>query len=242
MFGGIKNTKDFFIDILFPAQCIICEKEGEWLCHYCQKKISFYHCLNCIICHKEAQEESILCPACASFYGFKNIIAVTDYKNKTVANTIKYLKYNFIKELSVYLADIVQQYVEQEIKKDNLLYKYFNSKNSLLIPVPLHSKKLKRRGFNQTIKIFKKISERFDIPLDCNLHRIKNKKPQTKLSGSERERNLKNCFVWKGKNLSSYNIILVDDVITTGATMFECASTLKTEGAKNILGLAVAHG
>jgi ComF family protein len=240
MWKGVQSAKDFLLDTLFPKQCITCSQKDTWLCSDCKKQITFYSPEICIRCYRESQGEGVLCSTCASFYGIADIIPVTDYNDRVVSSSIKYLKYYFIKDLAKDLAQIVGSYIKHYSDHSSLLSKNLSSSQTVFIPVPLHSRKIKRRGFNQANEISKELSLQFNIPVKADLHRIKNKKPQTKLSGSEREKNLKNCFIWKGDDLSLYNIIIIDDVVTTGATMIECASTLKAGGAKNILGLAIA--
>lgn len=229
------------MDLVFPKECAGCNKEGQWLCPDCREQIKFFFPQTCLICDKEVKE-GILCRKCSPGRHLKNIIPIMDYNNEIVASVIKYWKYYFIKDISRDLAHVIVRHLEHQQKGSSFLYKYINSSSTLLIPVPLHPKRLKRRGFNQATEVAESLSEYFDLPLSCQLHRIQNKKPQTKLSGKERENNLKNCFAWKGGDLSGYKVVLIDDVVTTGATMFECASTLKANGAKNILGLAVARG
>jgi predicted amidophosphoribosyltransferase len=80
------------------------------------------------------------------------------------------------------------------------------------------------------------------LPITSQLVRIKNTKPQVKLTAAERKTNVKDCFEWLGGNLNNKNIILIDDVTTTGSTLNECAKALKNAGAGEVWGLAVANG
>jgi len=120
---------------------------------------------------------------------------------------------------------------------------YNNFSQSLIMPVPLHKKRLRWRGFNQSELLAKGIKKYFNLDLRLDeLIRTKHKKPQTKLSGRKRKENVKGCFFWKGDWLDGKNIILVDDVITTGSTLNECAKVLKENGAGEVWGLVVARG
>lgn len=106
-----------------------------------------------------------------------------------------------------------------------------------LIPVPLHRNRFKKRGFNQSEEICKGLSESLDVPvLVDNLQRILDTKTQTKLSKTQRQKNLKGAFKIKNsKELEAKSVLLVDDVLTTGATIEECSRVLK-----NIKGLKIS--
>jgi len=118
-----------------------------------------------------------------------------------------------------------------------------NFNDNLVVPVPLSGKRLCWRGFNQAELLARKIAENYGLGLDANnLIRIKHKKPQAKLDEVHRQENIKGCFVWRGNNLNKKNIILIDDVVTTGATLNECAKILKASGAGEVWGLVVAKG
>jgi len=115
-----------------------------------------------------------------------------------------------------------------------------------IVPVPLHKRKRKERGFNQSDIIARQLSEKLGIPvLSDSVIRKRNTRTQTGLSREQRQRNVKGAFEFTGKlSLKGKRLLLVDDVLTTGSTMRECARTLKTAGADRILGvtLAVAAG
>jgi ComF family protein len=109
------------------------------------------------------------------------------------------------------------------------------------MPIPLSDKKKKKRGFNQSEEIAKVISEATKIENDFNcIIKIKDNKSQTELTKKERFENVKNTFKIV-KNVKNKNILLLDDVYTTGATMEECAKSLKESGASKVWGVTVAR-
>ncbi|MBU4216276.1 hypothetical protein L6270_02600 [Candidatus Parcubacteria bacterium] len=121
--------------------------------------------------------------------------------------------------------------------------KKFNTETILIIPVPLHNKRLRWRGFNQSEKLAHFIANKSQIKINTeNLKRIKFKKPQASLKKEARLKNIQNVFTWQGAKLNHQNIILVDDVTTTGATLNECAKILKANGANEVWGLVLANG
>lgn len=109
----------------------------------------------------------------------------------------------------------------------------------LIVPVPLHPKRKQERGFNQSELISKWISKILKIPCENSfLKRTRNTPSQRALGKGERVKNVTGAF--KSRNAAGKNILLVDDVLTTGATMFECAKTLKKAGAKKVFAVAFA--
>ncbi len=108
----------------------------------------------------------------------------------------------------------------------------------IIVPVPIHKNRLKKRGFNQSLEIAKKLSRTINVPIGKNvLIRTKDTPPQVGLGASQRAKNVKNAFVVK-ENVKSLDILLVDDVFTSGSTLCECAFSLKSKGAKKV-GVAV---
>jgi len=111
----------------------------------------------------------------------------------------------------------------------------------LLIPVPLHTVKLRERGYNQSDILCNGVGETTLIPVVDALKRTRYTRSQTKLSREERQQNVADAFeVRKNFFLDNKTLILVDDVITTGATTAECARALRNSGAERILATAVA--
>jgi competence protein ComFC len=110
-----------------------------------------------------------------------------------------------------------------------------------LVPVPLSIRRLRERGFNQSLLIARVISKNIRIPLLMDtLLKVRETPPQTGLSAKERLLNLKNAFVVKG-NVEGLRLFLVDDVMTTGATVTECSKQLLKAGAKEVVVLTLAR-
>lgn len=113
----------------------------------------------------------------------------------------------------------------------------------LLIPVPLHIKRLKERGFNQAVLLSKEIKRAHSIPIEMfGLKRIRATRPQVLLKEKERMLNVKGAFAVKNPaNIKGRKVLLIDDVFTTGATVNECAKVLKKAGAERIDVLTLAR-
>lgn len=232
---GIKFevVKKFIGDLIFPKNCLGCKKEGEWLCDDCRLKIKTLKKIYCPVCQKP-QITVKVCPACQAGSFLSGLWVLADYENELIKKMIHLLKYNFVTELAGYF--------------DRLVFDYFQSgrewqKDFVLLPVPLAKKRFLSRGFNQAELIAQAVKRVLGNKIEPNvLKRVKFKKPQARLGARARLKNIKDNFVLnKNFNLSVKDVVLVDDVYTTGATMQECARVLKEKiGDINIWGLVVA--
>ena len=113
-----------------------------------------------------------------------------------------------------------------------------------VIPVPLYKKRLRQREFNQSALLSKRMAKTngTELVLDCLL-KVKDTKPQVGLSARDRARNIKNAFIINNRErIAGKDIVLVDDVLTTGATVRECSRVLKKAGAGDIYVITLAHG
>ena len=204
----LKNIKNFILDLIFPIKCLGCGYEGAWLCQKCFKSIKIKFTKN----------------------SDKIIVVASYHKNPVLQKAIHFYKYKFIQELHNPLSRLLIKRIK------NLKLEI---KNFLLIPVPLHQKRLKYRGFNQTELLANDLVKHYNIPLISDvLIRVKHTKPQMELKETQRKQNIKNCFACVNhKKIASKNILLLDDVATTGSTLRECEKILLQAGAKKVLSL-----
>jgi ComF family protein len=113
----------------------------------------------------------------------------------------------------------------------------------MIVPVPLHARRLRQRGFNQSLLLAHRMSKRYGVPLSSdNLLRVRPTRPQVELTGDERIVNVAGAFaLLRPFEIETKNIILIDDVFTTGATMNECAGVLKAAGAAQVTAFTLAR-
>jgi ComF family protein len=113
----------------------------------------------------------------------------------------------------------------------------------MIIPVPLHPKRLRWRGFNQSILLARQVSRAYNIPLDpFVVYRSKETPPQTQLTEAERRKNMRGVFSLNPqKSIDGKRVLLVDDVYTSGATVNECSRCLRQGGAKEVYVLTLAR-
>lgn len=158
--------------------------------------------------------------------------ALYDFAKKSdFEKIIHHLKYSGMKDLGIFLGEHLAGYVKLEIEEQKESY-------DIITPVPLHKTKIRERGYNQSEYLVKGLSKNLNIAfLQDAIIRKHYTKSQTKLTLIEREKNVKDAFTLNRdveSKLKNKNVILVDDVITTGATVNECIKVLKTAGANKI--------
>ena len=123
----------------------------------------------------------------------------------------------------------------------HLARKEFPSKIDAIVPVPLHRGREWERTFNQAERIADEISGYWGIPVFKALRKVGRTKPQSSLSEYARRKNVRGAFVWNPKIQAPRSIVLVDDVLTTGATLQECARALRKAGVRRVYGITIAR-
>ena len=148
----------------------------------------------------------------------------------TAREAIHSLKYRNLKAVAPTLGQLLAQYMES-----------VTVPGAVLVPVPLHKRRLRDRGYNQSELLAKEAGKRMSLPvMDALIIRTRNTPPQVSLSLEERMRNVEGSFACVG-NAQGQRFIVVDDVVTTGSTVSACAAVLKAEGAESVWGLALAR-
>ncbi len=229
----LKKLRSFLLDLLFPIECLSCQLEGKYLCDDCLAKIN-----------SNDAKYLALATSNLKISNLDKIFIAGNYEDPLLKDIILKYKYNFISPLGNILADFLIEFWKKEMITTipTLGSQVLPISSPLVIPIPLSKKRLRWRGFNQAEIIARDFSAAFNYKLNLDLQRVKSQAPQATLSESERLANMKSAFSWKGSNLSGKIIILIDDVITTGATLNEAASVLKTAGASKVYGLVLAKG
>jgi len=236
---AVSQASNFILDLIFPKQCFGCKREGVYLCQQCFEQIALNEKIFCVFCKKESAL-GLTCSDCSASSMLNAVWLSADYNNEILQALVHNLKYNYITELSRVLAALLIKYLEQAgIFKTMGL----NASTAILVPVPLHRKRYLARGFNQSALLAEQISEYYKIPKLDLLERTINTKSQVDLKRGERQQNVKDAFIYSAKNNLDKNkkIILIDDVVTTGSTLTECARVLKQEGFNEIYGLVLAQ-
>jgi len=232
--GYLHDFFQFWLDCLFPKQCFVCQNEGEYLCSACFDKIELAQ-NKCFICNKETQCQGI-CQSCQEQTAIDALIIATPYDNNVAGKIVEALKYNYLEETVQPLVDLLDKQIKlQELEP--LI------QNKVFVPIPLHKKRYLARGFNQSELLARALALKYKGIIRIDL--IKRKRftrQQAKLTRRERLDNIKEAFVLNGSMGRVKEIVLIDDVITTGGTMAEAARTLKQAGVEKIIAVAICHG
>ncbi|MBQ7757471.1 ComF family protein [Anaerotignum sp.] len=223
--------KEKLIALLFPPRCAVCgevlaldERDG-FLCKTCSSHIPYIPKKICPHCGGETDRAGF-CEFCLKTFAFETACAAFPYEK--VRKSIHLFKYEGGKKLGYGLGELMADYL-LKYHEELLVW------TDLILSVPLHPKKEKHRGFNQTHILCEKISEKTDLVFQKDgLRRKRNTAAQSTLnSPEERRQNLKDAFEATA-DFAGKRILLVDDIFTTGSTCNECARTLYRAGAKEV--------
>lgn len=226
------------LDILFPIQCLGCRKKDTWFCNDCLRKIPFTNEHVCGFCEKVTTPFGQTCLACKKHSPLDALLPATSYQQTHVSKAVHLFKYRFIEKLDQFLGILlVNQIRETELPLPDLI-----------IPVPLHKHRLRWRGFNQSALLAKYVSENLltenILAMEKDvLLRQRWTSPQMEIKDhKERQKNISGAFMVTNKEkIQDKTILLIDDITTTGSTLFECAKVLKAAGAKYVWAAVVAR-
>lgn len=237
-----------FIDIIYPPRCPTCgkflsderpcaEERANYFCRACYSDFREIASPLCPICSTPffyGLEEDHLCEECLRKRPFYDAALAPYHYEGTLMKAIHQFKYGAKVFLADSLGPLLSQFAQRHVKA---------SKDILTIPVPLHPKRLRERGFNQSLLLARHLADGLDTELDfLSLRRVKYTLPQTGLGKEERRKNVRSAFrLVNPKAVKGKLILLVDDVATTGNTLNECARVLKRSGAKKVLCLVLAR-
>ena len=217
------------VDLLFPPKCAVCRQEGRFICPGCEAALPKLQRPYCPLCASPGA--SAPCSSCQEWPpAYDRILA--PYLMEGAARDMVYdLKYRNIRASAPELGRLMAGLAASDAVPADML-----------VPVPLHRRRERERGYNQAELLARQVSVRTGIPLRRGvLQRVNDAPPQVSMSGhEERRRNIEGAF--RGtEDLSGQKIMLVDDVVTTGSTMAACAAALKAAGASSVWGLAFAR-
>lgn len=217
------SLKNFLLDCFFPKKCYGCGACDTWLCQKCFLNLKSY---------QGEIPRALDNP--------QNLIIAGEYKDPVLHDLITAFKFNFNQELVIPLFAFLKIAIDKKIILTTLLHSEWQ--NILIIPIPLHKKRLKWRGFNQSELLAREINLCYSWPLNLNLVKPKKSSIQADLKEELRLTNQIGTFTWLGGSLVGHDIILIDDLVTSGATLNEAEKVLKAAGANLIIKLALAKG
>jgi len=208
-----------------------CGKVGQFLCAQCLGKLPRLLPPFCPKCGRP-EASGIVCADCRRRQSRIDGIRSPFRFEGPIREAVHQLKYQHLKAISPCLAELLADYL-----RSNPL------PGEVVVPVPLHPRRLRERGYNQSSLLAKELGRRIDLPVieDC-LIRVKQAQPQVRAASvEERRRNVADAFVCRDQRVRGRQVILVDDVCTSGATLESGAVALKSNGASSVWGLTLAR-
>ncbi len=231
--GTFSQKFNQCLDLFFPPRCVHCNTPNSWLCERCFKEIDFISKNVCIYCGTPTlTADSSACKQCKDHpLQYIDAIRVAAYfKDNPIQSTIHVFKYKNRKVMASVLGEILAK-----------SYQYYNLKADVIVPVPLHPAKFKKRGYNQSELLAKHLCDLVNVPLNrTSLQRIRETKTQMELGSHERRQNVANAFVCMNEALLNKKVLVIDDVCTSGSTLDFCAAALKAGQVASVWGLTLA--
>ena len=225
-----ESTKLRLLHIFFPNKCPCCKRvipPTDLFCNECFEKFDLIKGERCKICYN--LKEKCDCKAHPKFY-FRSVAPFV-YK-PPLKNAILHIKWFEDKR-------VVEFFVKYML--DIIAKKYKNTKFDAIIPVPMYKRKQRRKGFNQTELICDELSKQLNVPvLKKALIQYKASQPQHSLTFKERRKNVKGIYKANPIPIEIQRVLLVDDIMTSGATLNECAKVLRIEGVTKIYCASIA--
>lgn len=234
----LRKALDSAIQRLYPPRCLMCGRpgrDGADLCEHCHQQLPFNKaaCISCALPLPPNTSESAICGRCQKKPPYYDqAFSVFSYEQPVVW-LIQQLKFNgklvharLLGELLADLACVEKVIVDEDV---------------CILPVPLHKNRLRLRGFNQSIELARALSKKTGWPMELNkVVRMRETSAQTGLDAKARRKNIRGAFAVV-EALVHKQVVLVDDVVTTGSTVNELSRVLKKAGVEKITVLSLAR-
>lgn len=221
-------------DAIFPPVCGGCRKRGIWLCDSCWAQVRYVPSPVCGRCGHPLQRAGDPCRWCREWPSGLSTVRAAFVFEGPMRSSIHRFKYQGEFARGHFLGNLLADHAESTVvrRKDPV---------DIVVPVPLHLRRRRARGYNQAEILAKRVAERLDLRLGSGLIGTGKTQPQVTLGRTERWENVKDAFQWKGAPLAGANVMLIDDVTTTGATLASAAMAVIAAGANGVHGLVLAR-
>jgi ComF family protein len=241
----LAEVSDAVVSVFFPSGCRICDRlltsaSRVPLCEECLSSFERVPNMVCEVCGRPlpgltaGPEQALLCPACQDgTYAFDRARSFAFYKD-AVVRAILLLKFEQIEPLGTWFAERLAEVVNAEGAK---------LAADVVVPVPLHRQRERERGYNQAALVSEPLAKKLRLPHKAALLMRTRPRPDKQvLSLEERWESVRGAFATRpGSQVDGLRVLLIDDVLTTGATLDACARALRNAGAKSVSALTVAR-
>ena len=230
------------MDLLYPRQCVGCGGSSpetfRYICWDCWSDASLVEPPFCSLCGDPvagAVEHGFVCYSCSAQRPAFDAARSAARYDGVVGESLRMLKYEKALWIAPDMAELLHRCLEAE---------YPGQWFDFIVPVPLHHVRRRGRGYNQSAVLARELSRRIGRPVQPGmLRRIRPTATQTNLTAADRQSNVASAFQYRRKEwLAGRRVLLVDDVMTTGATVNACAKALKKGGAESVHVVTVARG
>jgi ComF family protein len=229
--GWLKQLRHEVTDFFFPRACIGCGKVGDFICTSCSMKMNRVLPPLCQRCGRP-ESSGAYCAECWRLKSNLDAVRSVFIFEGIVRQAIHEFKYHNVQAASGCIAGFMSRYfLENGLCGD------------VLVPVPLHDKRLRQRGYNQSQLLAEDLALQISVAVNpMLLKRVRNTGPQARsASVYERRANMEDAFICTSGEASGRDIVIIDDVCTSGATLESCAAALKKAGANRVLGFTLAR-
>ena len=226
------------MDLLYPPVCPFCgevQKPGKGICDSCREKLPIINEPRCMRCGKPVRyEEQEYCRDCAGRdYAYDQGRSLWLHVPPVTQAIYQFKFHNKRYYADIFAGEMARQYGgwirAREIGE--------------ILPVPLHPSRLRARGFNQACLLAEGLSRELQIPVGKNVvYRIRKTRPQRLLDDRGRERNLKQAFGVSAQWKAPRNVLIIDDIYTTGSTIHRISKVLKKAGVQKVYFLTISIG
>jgi len=226
-----NDVKRHLLNLLFPPRCIVCRHLGTWLCVDCVSRLPFIAGPVCRRCGTPLPQGT-LCARCRHAPPRMERIHSILLFEGPVRTAVHRLKYRDGRALAEPLGALMADWWDRHPLEVDLI-----------VPVPLHPRRLRQRGYNQAALLARQLGRHAGLPVqEKALSRVRATPPQMRLSAEARRQNVRGAFrCTDEEEIAGRRVLLVDDVCTTGATLEACANALQTAGAAGVLALTLAR-
>ena len=230
---------DPFLSLLYPPRCLLCHALGEsGLCAGCAAQIVPIAAPCCAVCGQAVPGDTDGCPDCRRRQpAFVRARAMGAYDG-VLRSAIHQFKYRDRPQMAVPLGRLLADYAREQASALSGLR--FDG----VLAVPMHPTRQRMRGYNQSERLARVTAAALGLPVCFDaLLRIRPTRPQVGLSADERRTNLRGAFAVRNPGpVAGKTLLLIDDVVTSGSSLYECCVTLKASGAAAVYALALAAG
>ncbi len=225
----VNRVARFAVDFFMPVVCVHCEREGSLLCEECSGSLNPPSRALCQKCAEPVSKKGNLCGECVVLPPPLDRLEPLYRYEGPARSAVHALKYRDIRGLAPHLGELMAntRFLQQ-------------ARIDCVLPVPMHEKKLRKRGYNQATLLASHLAEKIGIPtIEDGLTKLRETPSQVELSRKDRLRSVRGAFE-ANYDFSGAHVLLVDDVATTGSTLMNCAAALKRANARRVSALTFA--